>query len=102
MATISLVEVNTTQMSNDIKRLRTMLDRTRNHIESLRQKMAAMNGMWEGATNMAIRQRFKADHERMLALCTSLEELIRTLEAIRQAYDTCESNVRNAVDTLRI
>ena len=102
MATISLVEVNTTQLSNDIKRLRTMLDRTRNHIKSLKGKMDAMNSMWEGPTNLAIRQRFQTDHERMLALCTSLEELIQMLETIRQAYDNCEGKVRSAVDALRI
>ena len=38
----------------------------------------------------------------MLALCTSIEGLIQILESIRQAYDTCEDQVRGVVDALRI
>lgn len=102
MAVISVIEINTVQLSSDIKRLQNTLSRTRNHIEQLRAKMAAMNSMWEGPTNLALRQRFQEDHERMLALCSSLEDLIRTLESIRQAYDTCENNVRSTVDALRV
>ncbi len=102
MAAISLIEINTERLSNDIKRLRTALSQTRNHIEQLRAKMAAMNSMWEGPTNLAMRQRFQEDHERMIALCSSLEELIQVLESIRQAYDTCEGQVRGAVDALRV
>lgn len=102
MAVISRIEINTVQLSNDIKQLRTTLAQTRTHMESLRAKMGDMNNMWEGPTNLAMRQRFQGDHERMLALCSSLEDLIQTLESIRQSYDTCESNVRSAVDALRV
>lgn len=102
MAAISLIEVNTELLSNDIKRLRTVLVQTRNHIKQLRDKMVAMNSMWEGPTNMAMRQRFQEDHERMLALCSSLEELLRVLESIRQAYDACEDQVHGAVNALRV
>ena len=102
MAVISVIEVNTEQLSGDIKRLRTTLQETRRHIETLRTKMTDMNNMWEGPSNMVIRQRFQADHERMLALCATLEELIQVLESIRQAYDTCENKVRSAVDALRV
>ncbi|MCI9332982.1 MAG: hypothetical protein HFG05_12585 [Oscillibacter sp.] len=102
MAAISRIEINTVQLNNDIKHLRTTLSQTRTHMESLRAKMDDMNNMWEGPTNLAMRQRFQGDHERMLALCASLEGLIQTLESIRQSYDTCESNVRSAVDALRV
>lgn len=102
MAAISLVEVSTAQMESDVQRLRAMLERTRSHIARLRDKMEAMNRMWEGPANRAIRQRFQADYERMLELCASIEELIRALESIRQAYDACENQVRGAVDALRI
>lgn len=102
MAAISLIEINTDQLSSDIKRLRTVLNRTRDHIKQLRAKMDDMNTMWEGPANLAMRQRFQGDYEKMLALCSSLEELIQILESIRQAYDTCESNVRSAVDALRV
>jgi len=102
MAVISVIEINTAQLSSDIKRLRETLARTRNHIGQLRTKMDAMNSMWEGPTNLVMRQRFQEDHERMLALCSSIEELLQTLESIRQAYDTCENQVRGVVDALRV
>lgn len=102
MAVISLIEVDTTQLRNDIQQLRAELRQTRGHIESLRSKMAAMNAMWDGPTNQVMRQRFQNDHEQMLALCTSIEGLIQILESIRQAYDTCEDQVRGVVDALRI
>lgn len=102
MAVISLIEVDTMLLQNDIKQLRTELQQSRGHIEALRTKMESMNGMWEGPTNMAIRQRFQGDYEQMLNLCVSIEGLIQILESIRQAYDTCEDRVRGAVDALRI
>lgn len=102
MSVISQIEVNTVQLGSDITQLRSTLSQTRNHIENIRVKMDAMNNMWEGPTNMAVRQRFQADHERMLALCSLLEGHIQVLESIRQAYDTCENKVRSAVDALRI
>lgn len=102
MAAISVIEINTEQLNRDIQRLRQRLSQTRSHIQSLREKMDAMNRMWEGPANAAIRQRFQADHANMLNLCKMLEELIRMLESIRQSYDTCETNVRSAVDALRI
>lgn len=58
--------------------------------------------MWEGPANQAVRQRFQGDYERMQALCGSVEDLLNTLESIRQEYDGCESRVRDAVDALRI
>lgn len=102
MPVVSQIQVNTAQMDSDIRRLRGTLAQTRAHIETLRAKMAAMNNMWEGPSNLAMRQRFQADHDQMLALCGSLEELIQILESIRQAYDACENNVRSMVDALRI
>ena len=39
MAVISRIEINTVQLSNDIKHLRTTLSQTRTHMESLRAKM---------------------------------------------------------------
>ena len=88
MAAVNLVEVSTAQLNSDIRRLRT--------------KMDAMNGMWEGPANAAMRQRFQADYQQMQALCASIEELIQVLEAIRRSYDRCEDEVRSAVDALRI
>ncbi len=102
MAAISLIEINTARLNSDIQRLRRTLSQTRNHTGQLRAKMDAMNSMWEGPTNQAMRQRFQEDHERMLALCGSLEELLETLETIRQAYDNCENRVRGVVDALRV
>lgn len=102
MAAISIIEINTVQLSSDIRRLNNILAQTRNHIEQLRAKMDAMNRMWEGPSNLALRQRFQADHERMLALCYSLDDLLQILESIRQAYDTCEDRVRGTVDALRV
>ncbi len=102
MAVVSLIEINTVQLSGDIRRLRAELDNTRSHLKQLREKMLSMNSMWEGPANQVIQERFQEDHDQMLVLCSSLEGLIRTLESIRDAYDTCENNVRGAVDALRI
>ncbi|MCI8398133.1 MAG: hypothetical protein HFF90_01840 [Oscillibacter sp.] len=102
MAAVNLVEVSTAQLNSDIRRLRAALEQTRKHVELLRTKMDAMNGMWEGPANAAMRQRFQADYQQMQALCASIEELIQVLEAIRRSYDRCEDEVRSAVDALRI
>lgn len=102
MSAISLIDVSTDQLGGDIRRLRETLGRARDHIEGLRVKMEVLNGMWEGPANLAMRRRFQEDHQRMLDLCGSLEELIETLESIRRAYDACEDQVRSAVDALRV
>lgn len=102
MAAISVIEINTEQLDRDIQRLREKLSQTRTHINRLKDRMDAMNKMWEGTANQAVRQRFQRDHQNMLNLCEMLEELIQTLESIRQSYDSCENHVRSAVDALRI
>jgi len=102
MAVISLIEVDTAQLGRDIQQLQSTLRQTREHIETLRARMDEMNEMWEGPANRTMRQRFQRDHAQMLALCGSVESLLQTLESIRQAYDTCENNVRGVVDALRI
>ena len=45
---------------------------------------------------------FQKDHEKMIEFCDFIEELIDSLETIRQSYDTCEGNVLSAVNALRI
>jgi len=102
MAAITLIEINTNQLSNDIRQLRTTLNRTRGHIDHLHTSMEAMNNMWAGPANAVMRQRFRDDHETLLSLCSMLEELIQTLESIREAYDNCEDRVHSAVDALHI
>ncbi len=102
MASISVIEINTDQLNTDIKRLQNQLSQTRSHITRLKSQMDSMNSMWQGAANQTMQQRFRQDHDRMQNLCRMLEELIRVLESIRQAYDRCEGDVRDVVNALRV
>lgn len=102
MAAVSLVEVDTAVLERDILQLRQTLSRTRAHIEALQEKMSAMNNMWEGPSSAAVQKRFRADRQRMLDLCGTLDGLIQVLAAIRQSYDGCEEQVLSVVDALRL
>lgn len=102
MAQIARIEMDTQRLQRDIGLLREGRERARSHINELRNKMDAMNNMWEGPANAAMRQRFQKDYDYMMALCSTVQEMINTLESIRQAYDTCENNVHSLVSALRI
>lgn len=99
---ISNIEINTSRLNSDIRDLRTKLGNARNHVRELKSKMDAMNGMWAGQANSAMRQRFLLDYENMTSFCNFIEELLTSLETIRQSYDTCENNVTSAVNALSI
>lgn len=102
MAAIPLVEIDTAMLERDVQQLRQTLSRAKTHINALQEKMNAMNSMWEGPSKAAIQGRFRTDHQRMLELCDTLDELIQTLVSIRKAYDDCEERVFGAVNALRL
>lgn len=100
--TVSEIGVHTGRINTDIQNLKNGLNRTRRHIRDLRERMDALNRMWDGEANAAMRLRFQADQESLISLCDFLDALIRQLEAARQEYDTCENDVSSAISALRV
>ena len=99
---ISKIEVNTVRLNSDTRSLREVLRNANRHIRDIKSKMDAMNGMWEGDAKDIMCQRFRIDYENMTAFCAFIDELLTSLETIRQSYDTCENDVTSAVSTLSI
>ena len=99
---IQKIEVDTSRLSSDIQELRAGLRDTRSQVQRLKEKMDAMNAMWEGSANAVLRQRFQVDYENMTSFCDFIAELIEVLDTMRNAYDICENSVSSAVNALSI
>lgn len=99
---ITKIEINTTRLNRDIRSLRETLNDARHSIQQLKGRMDAMNAMWEGDANEVMCRRFLMDYENLTSFCDFIEELIQSLESIRQSYESCEGDVMSVVDALSI
>ncbi len=99
---INRIEVDTGRINADIESLRTGLEAARDHLKQLSDRITAMNGMWSGDANDVMKLRFQSDYGSLQALCKDVQGLITRLETIRQAYDTCENNVKDVVNSLTV
>lgn len=99
---INHIEVNTQRLSSDITNLRNTLAKARAKVQALDASMNALKSSWTGTASQTTMVNFQKDHEKMIEFCDFIEELIDSLETIRQSYDTCEGNVLSAVNALRI
>lgn len=99
---ITNLKVNTDRMNSDAQTLRERLNRTRTHCRQIKEQMDALNGMWKGYAHNAVAQQFAAEYENMCALCDLFEEMIENLEGIRTEYASCENEVMNTVNALKI
>lgn len=101
METLNL-KVNTNRMASDVQQLTTRMEQAKEHGEKIKAAMDALNAMWEGQARDAEKQSFDTEYQNVVNLCDLVRQMIDELSAAREAYETCENQVMDTVNGLRI
>ncbi len=96
------MEVTMDRMADDVDSMGSLLRQTRGHIRDLSSAMENLDQMWRGPANRVMQQRFQRDLASLQDLCGLLEELRQIMNRMRCGYDACETDVRAAVDGIRL
>lgn len=95
-------EVNTTQISDTIKKLDTALSNISRNRLKMFQAIETLDSMWMGAAHDAFILQYSNDNEMMISFIEEVETVIDNINAAGQAYDTCEESVRNLASKIVI
>lgn len=101
METLNL-KVNTNRMASDVQQLTTRLAQAKAHGEKVKAAMDALNAMWEGQARNAEKQSFDTEYQNLVSLCDLVQQMIDELNNACKTYDTCEKQVMDTVNGLRI
>lgn len=99
---ITNLKVNTDRMCNDVDDLTNRLTQSKARLQELCAAMDTLLGYWDGPASQAETQIYQAEKQNMDQLCKLIDELINELSSDASAYSTCEQQVADAVNSLRI
>lgn len=99
---ITNLKVNTDRMRNDAEDLASRLTQSRTRLQELCAAMDTLLSYWDGPASQAETQIYQAEKQNMDQLCKLMDELINELSSDASAYSTCEQQVADAVNALRI
>lgn len=102
MAALIKLEIETRRLQGDIERLREHLEGLRRTGERMMEEINALGMMWEGEAKNAFTIQFQSDYQILQSMEEVIEELIKDLEAAREKYDRCESNVGSIISAIRV
>ena len=91
------ITVTTTTMKNKANELKSLNNKFKNQISSLRSSESSLNSMWDGEANDAFHKAFNNDMIQLNNFFNAIEQYIAKLNQIAQAYDKAEkTNVSTA------
>lgn len=99
---ITNLKVNTDRMRGDAQDLANRLQQSRNRLQTLCTTMDALLGYWDGPASQAEARVYQAEKQNMDQLCRLMDDLIQELTSDASVYSTCEQQVNDAVNSLRI
>lgn len=98
----SIIEVETNQLNNDIKKFDSTVKALRSDLKGLDQEIAALDAMWDGVANAAFNVQYKTDSETLDSMIKSLQEYSEDLKTARKDYEKCEANVGDMVKAINV
>ena len=96
------IEVDITTLEQDVKTLEEALKSVEKDMSGMFDSVAALNTMWDGPANEAFVQQFEIDHQVFGNLCTTIREIIDSIENAKDAYRKCENNVSDEINRIKI
>lgn len=97
---LSYLRIDVYQINKYLDQIAQRQELTRRHVEAIKIRMDALNGMWEGAAHDAEMQQFETEYENMQELCRLIEELFNRLENTNNDYLQCDWDVMDIVHNM--
>lgn len=94
------IEIETTALDRDTRRLSEELELAKNLIRSMTDDMAQLNSMWDGPANEAFMAQYARDEQYAQKLCGMVQRMVECMEYARKQYDTCEGEVRTLISSI--
>jgi WXG100 family type VII secretion target len=99
---IKEITVNTSTLNSDIGELQTALDSAKAQLEDMFNQITELDTMWDGDANEEFNKQFRIDYDNTKSLFDTIKSLIECMEYARDQYNSCENEVGNLVNSIKI
>lgn len=96
------MKVSTQRLEEDKAAIQNELKGISQSVEELSQEMQLLGQIWEGPAWAAFQNQAASDIENMQAIYEKLSAYISHMEYAAREYRTCENQVGNLIDRIRI
>lgn len=96
------IEINIAVLKRDIEEMKAEAVILKKLMEDTYSQVRELDSMWDGPSNEAFNQAFRADHEQFKGLLVTIDGLISYMERARDEYLRCEAAVSRQVDEIRV
>lgn len=99
---MAIIRVDTEQLARDWRKVADRKERAEKELKKLYDEMLALNGMWQGSANAAMKASFAQDKEYFQDVCSDVQAMIDSLKFAEAEYCRCEQFVDRAIALLNI
>ncbi len=96
------IEIDTDDLRRDTRTLRDYTTRLQSEYKNMFRALEELNAMWEGTARAAFNVEFQKDMETFNQMIRTMNELNQALDHAAQEYDTCDANVQQAINSIRV
>ncbi len=96
------IEVDSEILQSQINQLSDTLERTRETLNQLTERVESLQAMWNGPAHDEFNRQYELDRERMENMCQIIANIIEGMQQARIAYDQCENEVGDIVASISV
>lgn len=96
------IEVDSEILQSQINQLSDTLERTRETLNQLTERVESLQAMWNGPAHDEFNRQYELDRERMENMCQIIANIIEGMQQARIAYDQCENEVSDIVASISV
>ena len=95
-------KVNTDRLNKDAEQVWKLVISMREALDSMSERVKALNGMWEGVSKDAFVKAFSEDESAAINVLKRLESFYQQEVLAKSNYENCENQVADLVANMRI
>jgi uncharacterized protein YukE len=99
---ITEIAVDTDILNSDIGELQMLLDSAKLQLDEMFNQIVELNTMWEGAAKEQLINQFELDYSNAKNIIETIESLIECMKYARNQYNSCENEIENLVNSIKI
>ena len=96
------IEINTGTLGRDIGSIDGEIRKINTQINNLKSTLSQLQSMWDGPAKTAFSTEVTEDIARLSVLTADISRFTRSTEEAKIAYETCERNAGQIIDSIRV